>query len=517
MAWEDDDPDEVTSGLAVARALSGTEEEVPEDDGPDMGATKAASSRPADESTTAQDIASEQPASREEQPADVESEAPEEETAAAVAGPSSTITAPKRPTMQPLSNAPVEAAQELANAKTDFGSRVASGAYKPSVWRRIGAGVAGGMVGFGTRNADEGLRVGEGVTSAPLDRARQAEAAKESGIQSRIDAGNVDNQRTQQQNATALQEYGLDERDMHNQGYVAGQKGIAEDRASRAQDRDNAITQFTPTDPNNPYAGGTGVTAAGKKVENVAPPDKWMQEWVKTPQGKAAVLAMDVDARKKVAPGIGLKPGTADYREFTATGKMSRAASVHIPSETQERYNDWKTQYHKDNGRDPSAAEINAYGHVQSGAMSKNLGDRIESQKQTALNKLQQDLQSGAVSKDDYMNEWQTIQDDYEQRLTDATGQDIPHVTIKDNVDPETLAWHGKAPAQSKTGPQPVQQQQPKPGATPATNGAAQDTVGPQTFQFKGQTVSKGQKVMVNGQPKTIVGFNPQTGKLKVQ
>lgn len=532
---EDDEQEAGSAGARVAAALNPQEEDEPADDGADTRAgsqqdAKQQAQKDQPNDTSAQELA----------------QSPEDETVNAQGHPDaneledgavtpdqalgemagySPVKALTAPTLKPYSTAPVEAAQELANAKSSFDPTQ----YKPSGWRRAGAAIAGALTGFGTRNAAEGTRVGEMALNGPLDRAKAAEGQKEAGLQSKVDAGDLANKQTGTENANAMQEYGLQERDFRNQAYANSQNATAADRQSRAQDRDNAITQFTPTDPNNPYAGGTGVTAAGKTVPNVAPPDKWIQTWAKTPAGVAATLKMTTDARQKVADQIFGKGNTTEKQEFVATGKISRAAKVSIPSAPLQEYTDWKTQFHKENNRDPNAAEIAAWGHKQSGGMSANLADRIESQKNTQLNKAQsqyrdnlstaQTPEEQQAARDQYLTDWQEAQDEYEQRVSEATGQDIHHVTIKDNVDPKTLEWHGQAPPNRKPAmqqaAQPPQQAAPaQQTAAPAPNPAA---AAPKTFQYKGATYKQGQPVNVNGKPAIVTGLNPQTGKLQVQ
>lgn len=535
MSVFDDDEDEqsegATAGARVAAALNPQEEDEPADDGPDTRADSQASAKQsaqkdAPEDGTAQEIAQstpyegvsnppDEPITTDDESGDVaEAGTNPDEDVASLAG-YTPVKAPTAPTLKPYSTAPVEAAQELANAKSSFDPSQ----YRPSGLRRAGAAIAGALTAFGSRNPEEGTRVGEMALNGPLDRARQQEAQKEQGIQSQIDAGNLQNQATEVQNKNALNEYGLEERQMRNTAYADSQAALAESRRATATARQNAPQSFVPDDPSDPYKGGTLTTVGGKTTKGAAPPDEWIAKWAKTPDGQAASVRMSTDARRKVADSIFGKGSTSEKQEYIATGKISRAARVSVPSAAEEKYNDWKSQFAKDNGRPPNAAEISAFGHVASGAMSKNLSDRIESQKNSQIAQAEKDYHDGLIDQDEYLNRWQDAQDEFEQRIYDATGQDVPHVKIRDNVDTKTMQWHGQAPA---PGPHPAEQVgqqmqaqgQQKPAQAQAQ--APQQAQG-KTVQYKGRTYTIGAPVNVNGQTKTILGINPQTGKLQVK
>lgn len=422
------------------------------------------------------------------------------------------IEAPKPPQFQPYSQAPVEAAQQLAQTQSDFAAKIAAGAYKPSIGRRIASALAGGAVAFGSRSPAEGMRVAESGLRAPLNRATEAEQARETALRSQGAAGTAQNQVTQQNNANQANAYNLAERDMRNRAYAANQN-------AQAADRNAQIVDFQPKDPNNPYAGGTAKTADGRVLPNSAPPDKWIQAWVKTPQGQAASARMSAQMRTQTADAAGLKG--EERSQFIATGKIVKATQVHVPSAQQEEYNDWKTTRTRELGHPPDAAEIFSFSHVAKGELTANERATIESKKDDAINKAREIFEmtpDSASAKNDYLNAWQAAQDKYEAQIKDAVpNSQVPHVVIRDNVDPNTLQWHGKAPAgpagggqgqTANTAPQSAGQRP----AAPAPNQLA-----PQTFQYKGATFTVGQKVKVDGQDRTVTGLNPKTGKLQVQ
>ena len=334
MSVFDDDPDEEEddSSLAVGRALAaGEESDVPEDTPQVAGPEESPAATQSDNS--AEQLAGYRgeedwsdagapPTSNAQGPTQ-DSTSPATDTGDDLAMQMQTpLKAPAAPTLKPYSNAPQEAAEQLANARASFNPKD----YAPSGWRRAGAAAAGALTAFGSRSPQQGMNVGLSALDAPLDRARAVEAQKEAGLQTQIDAGNSANAETQRENEGMLQQYNLEERGMRDQGYVNDQNASAADRFAQAQQRQNEVVEFTPSDPNNPYAGGTGKTAAGKVVQNVPPPDKWIQAWVKTPQGQAATQRLAAQQRTQVADQAGLK---GDERsEFIATGKVSHATRV---------------------------------------------------------------------------------------------------------------------------------------------------------------------------------------------
>ena len=197
---------------------------------------------------------------------------------------------------------------ELEYAKSHFNPSD----YKPSIGRKILAGLSGGAIAFGTRNIPAALNAEQGVLNDPLQRAQAVEAQKESAINQRIADVNSQNQTRQ---AT-----------YQNQRVAANDAALNDQRSQRAQDyaaqaaaRSNAIVQFTPKDPNNPYAGGTGVTAGGKTVENVAPPDKWLTNWERDPANKAKADAERGVQTLKALEASGVKL-TPEQRAIVASG-----------------------------------------------------------------------------------------------------------------------------------------------------------------------------------------------------
>lgn len=476
MAWEDEDPEEEGGALAVARALAGSEE----------GDTPEEQPSPEEVTTPAQAPPSSQQADGDEQsylganqeqsptPAQSVSGADDEATYAdpqqadageqTSAGPDdessylSPIKAPSLPNFRPYVDESVNA-QKLAEAKHGFDPN----AYKPSVARRIAAGFAGFAGGAGSRNPAEGLSVGREITSAPLRHAQAAEAQRESGIQQDMANDRQQNQQIRDANQQDADRYNMEEHDMLNQSRAQQANARATDYAAQAAARRNAPDSngWQPDDPNNPLGSYHATSVSGQPLKSATAP-------ASVQKSPAYLIAQ----RRQQGTAQGLTG--EDLKSYSLTGKIPTKpnhTSVHIPSAAAQQYNDEKAAFKRENGRDMNAAEIAAWGHQQKGAMSRSLGDKIESQKNQQIESARQIYNKstrGQADLDDYLDAWQAAQDNYEQRIGDATGADIPHVVIKDNVD-DKGNWHGNAPAQPKAAPaqQAPRQQQPPPNAAP--------------------------------------------------
>lgn len=514
MAWEDDDEEE-SGPVAVAKAFSGSDEaEVPTQ----MPQPQTIQNQDADTEKTmapekddsAQQMADYQTPSvpRGTQSQDSQPKQPSEDAdAMADYHP---VEVPSAPTVKPYSTAPVEDAQKLAQMKSDFAGRVQAGDFKPSLGRQIRGRIAAGLVGFGARNAAEGAKIGSDVLNEPLNSAEQTENQQEAAQQQKVDADNLANQQIQTENANAVTQWqrGIDA--AKAQSLANQESALANQRRQQAQQRGSQIVQFTPSDPTNPYAGGTGVTADGRTVQNVQPPDKWLTAWEKSPAGQASKSRMQIDQRKQDAQQMGLKPGSPEYVDYVAgRNVVPTRNNIRVPSASMQEYEDWRAAFKKENGREPNAAEIEGLHRTGKGQVSKSLFDRMDANKNDQIRKSMDNFKSGAIDKDQFLDDWQSAQDEFEQRISSATGEDVPHVDIRQHVDPNTLQWKDQAPspaAQPKQAARPAQAPQQQP----------QQAAGPKTFRYKGQTFTAGQKVNVGGRTATITGINPKTGKLQI-
>ncbi len=269
-----DDEEEDDNRQSVANALSGSDEAAP----PNVPAVVVPYVEPSDD-TTAQDMGPEYRTNELQPQQDTssdnvmiqDSDGQDEQP----------LTAPAPPQFKPYSTEPADAANELAKEKGDFAAKVASGAYKPSVWRNIGAGLAAAATGWKS-GAEAGARIGQGIRSAPLDRATANEARTEQGTQAKIDAGNIANQGIQRENQNEATKANWADRDFANQARVRDWNAQAEQRKEYAYQRS---LKTVPVDKNNPMGEWQQVDPTGKVVARGLPPPASIKD---DPKYKAA-------------------------------------------------------------------------------------------------------------------------------------------------------------------------------------------------------------------------------------
>jgi hypothetical protein len=371
--------------------------------------------------------------------------------------------------------------------------------YKPSIGRRIAAGLAGGAVAFGSRNPGEGMKVADRINSAPLDRAQAQLESDVRPIQQRITDTNAQNQQGQQRFANDVSRYGLQERDLTNQARIGDWNAQAKQRTEMAQAKLNTVDKNTlgPVDPNNPFGEWQGKTPGGQVVRGLEPPAAIQKSPGYIRQQRTADLqAMDKN---------GIKMTPQDRKFYFANGKLAQPQeriSISNPSEKLEEYRDWKTKFQSENGRPPNAAETVSFGARQGGAVDRNLHDRIEATKDKMFDLAQR---SFGATKDasQYHSDLQIAQNEYENRMADA-GVQVPHMEI--TVDPNTGAV--------KWGDQPTAQQTPSGGARPSQPAATPPQQAPQAVKVQsGKTVKVGDPVTSNGKTGVVTRINPQTQK----
>ena len=104
--------------------------------------------------------------------------------------------------------------------------------------------------------------------------------------------------------------------------------------------------------------------------------------------------------------------------------------------------------------RDDTSEDNSNRAHPGGGApkpIPAGIRDRIESQKNTAINKARASFDNGESSMDDYLDNWQQAQNDYEDRLSAQTGGPIPHTDIRSNVDAKGNWTGNRATPQPQT------------------------------------------------------------------
>jgi hypothetical protein len=502
MFSQDEDPEEETTGMGVAfsggpdpqdgdeqteapsPAMGDEQQEVPEVAEPD--AASAYASSPEEQEQGDSGLANEFSST----------EDGEEEGSAQYSQPAAPVVGP--PT---LPGAPVygDWSADRAALEQQY-AREAAQNTKPSIGRRIGAALAGGAVAFGSRNPAAGMKVAEDVNSAPLRNAQAGWARQEAPLKQQLandQAQDAQTQRTWQGQRQAANDAALNEQ----------RREHGEDYAARATQRDATIIpqSLRPVDPKNPLGEWQGTDVKGRVANNLGPPTQWLN----SPAGKAA------QAEKTISDAAAAgHPFTKEQEQVVRSGgklTVKNPTNIHVPSAEAQKYQDWKTQFQKDNQRPPNAAEIAGFGHTQSGALSKSLSDRIEATKGAAFSKAQDLFNAGINKPDEYQGDLQSAQDEYEQRIEDATGQPVPHVQI--TVDPKTGAvnW-GNAQQQAPASPaQPPRASSPAPAPAQAAPAPVQQ---PQAAKVSsGQTVKVGDPITHNGRTGTVAGFNAQ-GKI---
>jgi hypothetical protein len=166
--------------------------------------------------------------------------------------------------------------------------------------------------------------------NGPRTNAEARWAQQEAPIAAKLQADAAADAATTRANAVTEGQNKLAETNYANQ--IRGQQDAARAESYKAQAdaRNNAITAFTPDDPANPYAGGTGTTADGRTVKGVAAPDKWLATWEKNPTNVANAQANKGVATMKALEASGVKL-TPEQRAIVASGgKVTPAVTTHI-------------------------------------------------------------------------------------------------------------------------------------------------------------------------------------------
>lgn len=365
---------------------------------------------------------------------------------------------------------------------------------KPSIGRRVGAGIATALMGFG--RIPNAAQVGSDALYSKYNQARTAFDTQQAQAKEQMSALRDQSQMESQGWERGLQAHnaGLADYNAQERGYQGQQ--LAADRRAQEQQRLQAIApgSESPDDPKNPLGGWHATTVGGKPIRMQGPPDTWR----KTPEGIQAQREADVTRLRLTGD---------DAKYYRANGKLAEPRQKNEPEGKAEF-----DAYLGTLGHPPTSEDILNYKHGtgrggRSGGgsnMSRTLMDRIESQKDVALSKARQqygDGKSPDYTFDDYMNDWQAAQDGFEDRISTATGEDVPHVDVRSHVDKKGnwIAGRGQQASASQPGP--------APGDKNASAGK---------FSYRGKSYTKGQSVQVGDQTYVVQGINPKTGKLIV-
>jgi hypothetical protein len=203
-------------------------------------------------------------------------------------------------------------------------------------WHKFLDAAAAVATGVGTLNPMAGLGMYNTLSRAPL---REAQADWESKAK-QVGTG------FDREMALAKQETGEDVAQAREAMY----EGRLSDSERRAKEYGQKIVRYYQ----DPQGNWKGEQADGEIVDAVPPPAQ--------KQGAGDKLDEEYHAREHQADLMGLPQGSEDRKYFLANGKLKEpGTTIRVPSEASEAYRDWRAAFHRDNGRDPNAQEINDY------------------------------------------------------------------------------------------------------------------------------------------------------------
>jgi hypothetical protein len=431
-------------------------------------------------------------------------------------------------------------------ALTDQKTRESQENVKPSVGRKILAGVSAFMGGAGARDPRVGAEIGQNIMHAPLRRAEERWALQEAPLKQRLVNDQAQDLQTRQQNLDTEAQGRVDESNYRNQiiGRFDQARGANQDAQAAA--RRNAPIGFIPDDMANPYAGGTVTTADGRKLKGQPPPDKWLTNWERDPRNQATIGVLRLKALKD--QGISLNPeqtaivGTGGRLTPTTHTTISVLenpdGSARLPAgrggpknpdenvegivakATQDKQA-FADQWHRVDGQhaDALAPEGSYLGFDGSkGISAAEFQSRIEKFRTDANVKLAKygaridekgNVQRGnapAAQAAPATGNWREAPQPGEQPAASAR----PGPAAQSAQPDAAPALPAPVAAAPKGNDQPATPAPSKPA--PATPAAAQGKS--QTFTIKGRQLTVGDPIMVDGKQVIFKGVNPQTHRI---
>jgi hypothetical protein len=275
---------------------------------------------------------------------------------------------------------------------------------KPSIGRRILAGLAGAATTFGGGN---GNQVTQTVLNRPAAQAQAGWTRQEAPLKQQLAndaAQDAQTQRTYQGQRQAVNDQALNEqRQEHAQEFRAQ----ADQRAQDAADKAKAPVGFAPDDKNNPYAGGTVTLANGQTVKG-PPPDKWLTAWERDPANKAKAQANAGVQTMQALEAAGVKL-TPEQRAIVASGGKI-TPSVRTTISVREN---------------PDGTPITP----KTQQMTQAQRDVILQAKQQGMTHAHDQLAASVYTPQQAQTQMQAVQDTYEQKIgVDPSGPD--HLSI---------------------------------------------------------------------------------------
>jgi hypothetical protein len=368
--------------------------------------------------------------------------------------------------------------------------------YKPKWYERLLGGVAAGL----SQNVANGTAI--------VNR-RYNQAVEQQGKQVAQDKDIVGTEQSRVDEQGADFENSI--KGFNAQREAVNTNSLVGERAAKADKYDNAI------DPQsihqNDDGSWVGKTYGGKEQETTAP--RWAQPkpyvFPKTLPEMYAAIA-DPKTPQEAIPG--LKTAIANMRRDATEQAVNSRAPVQ-PNEAAQQYSDWKKSFRAQNGREPSADEINTYRrNPASTAIDGKADFKNPAAVDTAESKAFDDAETtfrrafAGIKADTSLSSA-----DQKKKLDDLTAQ---HEQKKKGIEDEYNAARaqfnpnrGQIGSAARAGVTPAQPA----GNTPAQPAGArqQPIVAPKT----GTKLQKGQQVSVKGQLRYVLGYAPN-GKVQL-
>lgn len=289
--------------------------------------------------------------------------------------------------------------------------------------------------------------------------------------------------------------------------------GLTAERDARAQKDKEQGQKFVAgseqQDPNSP-TGWTAQTLAGeRKPYTPKKIQKTQDEIIAERQTQAKKLGLDAD----------------DTKFYVLNGKLKEPAAqtnIHLPNAEASEYQDWKSAYKAEHGKDPDAKAIEGYKrgvkadtttapYMRSPEAMRDHYENAAHGEYSVLQKEYDAARAKAVKANiDDQKAMQTavasVDADFASRKSKIDEKKAADAQkFGQNVQPSDYSYinggGGQKPA-AAVQPAPVR---PQPAAAP-----------PIVTPVTKQQVKIGQQVSVGGKPMYVTGFNPQTGKPKV-
>ena len=384
-----DEDDDATPGLRVAGALTGYGEEPPEEEAPQPQQPQGVVD-----------------SSGQSYMASVAPEGDGTPNPSANAAPASSTSVYTTPAAKPALVAPTPAALKPFDdhsgdqaAMAALKAKEATENTKPSIGRKILAGLSAGAAGFGSRNAEVGARIGQDILNGPRADAEARWATQEAPIQARLTADQAADAATQSANAITDKQNRTDASNYRNQVLGQQDQARAENQHAQAAARNEQVNGdgWKRDEPNNPLGSYTATTIGGKTIHSATAPA--------SVQNTADYKIADADAKGH--------PFTPEQQQILrGGGKLTYRppANPRQPSEGEISLGQARAAFIKENGRPPQTlAEQNQVTQAAKGNLDK-----------TSVGSMGSDeiIAKSIQDKNTFMSQWERIGKEDASELT---------------------------------------------------------------------------------------------------